>query len=113
MGVDDEDVPHGIVVAGVHAYDAPAAAMLIAVRVGGDALDVPALAQCDDHLRVRLKRSPVEVVRLVADSGASVLSELLLESLSLLFDLGEHLGRAGEELLEPLDLLLEALVLVF
>ena len=52
MCINNEQVLHGVVVACGHAADALAAAMLVAEGVGGDSLDVSALAEGNDYLFV-------------------------------------------------------------
>ena len=105
-------MPYRVVVPHVHPGDALSAPVLVAERCGRYPLDIPALAEGDDHLLVWLDVVTIDVDRGVADLRQSLAVDLLLESPGLLLDLQVNLPRVSEKVFQPTDDLLDLAVLV-
>ena len=79
MRIHDEQVLYCVVVAGGHSTDTLAAAMLVAERAGRDSLDVPALANRNDYLLVRLEFLAGQVGRFAAYLCPPLVTVLLFQ----------------------------------
>ena len=113
MGVHNEQVLDRVVVAGGHSTNALAASVLVAERIGGDSLDVTALAEGYDYLLVRLEFLAGQVGRFAAYLGAPLVTVLLLQRAQLLLDFGQDLPVIGQEFLHLAYGVLYFLVLLF
>ena len=86
--------------------------MLVAERRRRNALDVPALAEGDDDLLMRLDVVAVDVDGGVADLRQPFAVDLLLERARLLLDLQVHLVGVSQKVFQLADGLLDLAVLV-
>ena len=113
MGVRDDQVLDGVLLAGDVADDPLAAAVLAAVRRDRLTLDVAAAGDRDDDVLVG---DEVLVGHLAAgvvgDAGPALAGVLLLQLGQLVLDDREDAGRVGEDVLELGDLLDDREVLV-
>ena len=105
MGGGNEQLLHEVVVLEVDATHALAAALLLAVGGHGQALDVAAARDGDDHVLVGDEVLDVQIARLVADLGAALVPEALLDLFHFLADDELDLALIGKHALVVRDLL--------
>ena len=100
-----EQVLDVVVVLKVHGLHALAAALLLAVRGYGQALDVAGLRDRDHHVLLGDKVLDVEVLRSLGQLRLARRVELLLDLLQLLFDDVVHQLGVGQHAVVVCDLL--------
>ena len=106
VGVSDEEVTDGIILARLHACDAATAAMLRTVGVQGQPLHVALGGQSDNHLLVRHQVRIGELLRLlVHDLRPAVIPKPLLDLLRVVPDEEVDLARIRQQVLQVGDLL--------
>ena len=100
----DEQVLDPVVVLGVHPHHAHAAALLLAVGGGRDALDVARLRDRDDHVLFADQLLEVELALGRHDLGAPVVAEAVAELAQLVLDdrvdarlVGQDRAQLGHE----------------
>ena len=106
MGRADEEVLDEVAVLHVHAGDAAAAAVLLAVGVERQRLDVAGVRDRDHHLLVGDQVLDVDLALGVGDLGAALVAEALGDLAQLLLDDREHAQLVAEDraqLGDPLD----------
>ena len=99
----DEEVLDVVLVLHVHAGDADAAALLLAVGGERQRLDVAGLRDRDDHLLVGDQVLDVHVVLGEGDLGAPLVAVALLDLEQLLLDQAHHARLVAEDLAQLLD----------
>ena len=93
----DEEVLDEVAVLHVHAHDAAAAAVLLAVGVQRQRLDVAGVGDRDHHLLVGDQVLDVDVALGVDDLGAALVAEALADLEQLLLDDREHAQLVAED----------------
>src|SRR5918998_745671 len=112
VGGRDKEVVDVVALFQLHPGDAHPAAALLAERVDGDALQVAAVGDGDDHLLLGDEVLDLEVHALFGRYGRPALvGEGRPDLLELLLDDAVHLRLVGQDAFEVLDLLPEVLVL--
>ena len=106
VGRADEQVLDEVAVLHVHAADAAAAAVLLAVGVQRQRLDVAGVGDRDHHLLVGDQVLDVDLALGVDDLGAPLVAEALADLEQLLLDDREHAQLVAEDraqLADPLE----------
>ena len=89
----------------VHAADALAAAMLLAVGTGRQSLNVARLRDGDDHVLLGDEVLDVDILGCIRDVGPPLVGVLRPDLCHFIFDDAQNQGDIGENLLVPRDLL--------
>ncbi len=100
----DEEVLDEIVLAQVHALQALAAPLLLAVRGDRQSLHVTRARDRDDHVLFGDEVLDVEVLRCRGDRRAALVGELRADLGEFVLDDLQHEAHVGQHALEPVDL---------
>ncbi len=107
MRQGDEHVDDEVLLLGLHAHQADAAAALLLVRVQRNALDVTVLGDGDHHVLVGDEVLVLQVPGVHDDVGVTLVAVLLLQLEDLGLDDGHDAPFVGQDVLQVRDLDLE------